>query len=67
MGQYKEASPGRIEFKKILVEHSGLVVKASGSGVEGTGFDSWPGQCVVSLSKTLYLHCFSPPSCNGYL
>jgi len=47
------------------------VVRASAYKLKRCGFDSWCGHfgvAVVSLSKKLYSHCSSPPSCmNGDL
>ena len=37
------------------------------SGPKGQEFNSQLDPAVVPLSKKLYSHCSSPPSCNGYL
>ena len=65
-----EPSEGEKEQKKkrgkkcSLLVHIGHVVRMSVSGYRGQRFK--PRQCQhdVSLSKTLYLYCFSPLSCK---
>ena len=46
------------------LEHIGHVVRMSVSGYRGRRFESRQHQYVVSLSKTLYRHCFSRLSCE---
>ena len=44
-----------------------LVVSALDSGSKMSGFEPWPGHCVVFLGKTLYSHGASlHPGVNGY-
>ena len=49
----------------------GLVVSALDSGIERSGFEPWPGHCVVFLGKTLSSHSASlhpgslPARCDG--
>ena len=36
-------------------------------GIKRSGFESWPGHCVVFLGKTFYSNCASlHPGVNGY-
>ena len=43
----------------ILIQHIGNVGKMLVSGYSNQGFKLWLHQYVMSLSKTLYPHCFS--------
>ena len=47
----------------VLLEHIGRVVRMPVSGYRGRRFEHRQ-QDVVSLSKTLYPHCFSRLSCE---
>ena len=47
-----------------MLEHIGHVVMMSVPGYRDRWFEPWLHQYVVSLSKTLYLHCFSRLSCE---
>ena len=39
----------------------------AGLRIERSGFEPWPGHCVVSLGKALYSHSASlHPGVNGY-
>ena len=43
------------------------MVSALDSGLKSSGFEPWPGHCVVFLGKTLYSHSASlHPGLNGY-
>ena len=47
---------------KVCGRRSRLVVNVrAGLWIEKSGFEPWPGHCVVFLGKTLYSQCLSPP------
>ena len=46
-----------------LGRRGGLMVSALDSGASGLGSIPGRGHCVVSLGKTLYSRCLSPPRC----